>query len=484
MKRGRDRMRFINSIHCAFLRITIFGSIAIFAISCTVGPTYQQPDSDVTFDYINQSGLKVDTNELNWWTTFNDEQLHRLINTAMARETDMKIAKSRLDEARAVRALARSSFYPAIQTNADYTSYEASIAAPGALGQLVNIGLIDRTDEVYNLGIDTSWELDFFGGTRRKTQSASRSLQAFQADYEATILSLIAEVASAYFEFMGIEKQLKYHQRQLELRQQIHALIVRKNKLGLSSKVDVLQSQVQLSQLTNRRHLLQASRNASLYRLGLVSTLTPIEITEQLTKPATTTLPELIAIGKPADLLKRRPDIIAAERRLAAAYAEVGVARAEYFPKLVINAQYAFEAANISDIGSNAARTTGFVPNIQWPIFAGNQLNANYKVAKARVKAAEATYEGVLLNAIIDAETRLSYYIQSTKALVSSKNAQQAAQQTTNVNYKLNEQGLIELQAVLTTELQQLDIEQQLANQEAQTFINLVQVYKALGGSW
>ena len=460
--------------------------VATTMTACTVGPDYVSPEVGDNADWI-APGAAQHANAVpkEWWTLLDDEELDGYLSLAAERNLDVKVAVARVDEARALRGIARSAFWPQIATEARYTRFEQSLESPGSAGPLIDAGLVDRNIEFYGTSLDASWELDPFGGNRRQAEAADAALGASIAARDAAILSVLAETASAYFELRGAQQRLAIAESNIEAQRKTADLTRRKVEAGLARRIDRLRAEAQLDAIEALVPTLRASIRASTYRLGVLTGRRPEHMTDQVARggrlPAALQSPP---IGMRADVLRRRPDVAVAERRLAAATAEIGVAKAEFFPKLALTGAFGFEAADASDIGAGRSRTSALVPFVSWPVFQGGRLRANLEGADARARAAAFSYEKTILTALADAESAISAYTEEFQTWRNLTAAANASSEAAELARKLYEKGLADFLTVLDAERRRDENEDARAQSHTRLLLNLVRVYKSLGGGW
>ncbi|MEL7448770.1 MAG: efflux transporter outer membrane subunit [Pseudomonadota bacterium] len=462
---------------------------AAFAMTgCAAGPNYEQPEYAPDAEWVgSESKDQAGEVPLQWWAMLNDEGLNEYLALAAAGNLDIKAATARVDEARALRGISRSVFWPQVGLNASYTSVEQSIESPGPVGSLIEAGLVDRELDFYNASLDASWEIDIFGGNRRLAEAADASLEASLAAREATILQALAETASAYFELRGAQQRLTIARSNIDSQQRTLEVTRRKVQAGLARRIDQLRAEAQLDAFRALLPALEASVKASSYRLAVLTGRAPSDATASAEAGSAAVLPEApaaVPVGMPADVLRRRPDVRIAERELAAATAQIGVAKADFFPRLVLGASYGFETDDFSSIGSSRARTTALVPFVSWPVFQGGRLRANLEGADARAIGAVALYEKSVLSALADAESAIAAYVQEARTLEHLAAAADASREAAQLAQKLYEKGLADFLTVLDAQRRLDETDDARAQSHTRLLLNLVRVYKALGGGW
>ncbi len=462
------------------------GAITLVAgalAGCAVGPDYQAPVDD-TGEFMAQSAAQTNAVVEKWWETLADPTLNALIDAALADSPDLAVAAARLDQARAVRGVARAAFWPALAATGSYTNFEQSLESPGAFGQLVRAGLAERDGEFYTQAFETSWEIDAFGRVRRSNEQAAATLGVAIADYQAAVLGIVAETAAAYFEYLGANARLVALERNIALQRETLTLIENKQRVGLARRIDALRADAELNALVAQREPLKAGRDASLFRLGVLTRQRPEQMTLDTAQAAMPALPANVAVGTRAALLRRRPDVQAAERQLAAATAAVGVATADFFPRLTLAANFGFEAVSFDDIGTSDARLVGIVPQFRLPLFEGRRLRAALEAAGAEADAAHAGYEATVLTAIAEAETALRRYAAATAQSASLDLAATAAGEAALTARRLYNSGLIAFLDVLDAERRQAELDDQAAGARAGALLAITDLYRSLGGGW
>jgi multidrug efflux system outer membrane protein len=459
---------------------------ALLVSGCAVGPDYTSREPDVAAEWVDSGALAApESVPGQWWRMLGDPELDELLRKAAASNLDIGIARTRIEQARAVRGIARSAFWPQAELDARYTNFEQSIESPGAGGTLIDAGLIPRDVDFYTASLDASWELDLFGGRRREAEAAAARLQSAIAEAEAVRLSVLSETATAYFEMRGAEERLAIARRNLASQARTLELTRRKVESGLARRIDELRAEAQWNAARARLPSLAAAMRAANYRLAVLTAERPEAPAGTAPDgPSLPPSPGAVPVGMRADVLRRRPDVQAAERALAAATAEVGVAKADFFPRLVLSASYGFEAEEAGDIGSGRARTTALVPFVRWPLFQGGRLRANLEGADARALAAALQYEKAILQALADAESAIAAYSEENSTLARLDAAADASAEAADIAQRLYEQGLTDFLTVLDAQRRRDEAADALAQSHTRVLLNLARLYKSLGGGW
>ncbi len=347
---------------------------------------------------------------------------------------------------------------------------------------------IDQHDREFNAavaGFDALWELDLFGRVRRNVEAARGDLGAVSATLRDAQVSVIAEVARDYFVLRGLQDQLALTERNAD--NQLSSLNLTRTRLqaGRGNELDTSRAEAQWQTTLASIPSLQASIATTIYRLSVLTGRQPTALTERLApQAALPALPPLNAIGTPEQLLRRRPDIRVAERRLAAATARVGVAVGDLFPKVTLQGDIGYEAPVFGDFGHQKARFFSIGPSITWAAFDLGRVHERIASAKAQTDAALSAYEGAVLGALEDTEGALVNYGHSQARRESLRLAAAASDKAADLARKRFEGGLIDFLEVLDAERTSLSAELLLSQSRTDSATSLIAVYKALGAGW
>jgi outer membrane protein, multidrug efflux system len=448
---------------------------------CSVGPDYKAPKISVPPSFANGAQAQYTSSQpvTNWWRGFNDPELDKLIDAAAASNLDLRIATANLLEARALRLGAKSDFFPVISGDASYSNDKFSQAGLfGATG-------VGRQEELYAVGFDSVWELDIFGRVRRSVQAATASVQAAQASRRDVLVSLTSEVARNYFELRGAQNELEVLRRNAGNETETLKITQGRLDAGSGTDLDVARARAQLNNNLAAIPPAEAAIAHAIHRLGVLTGRQPTALTGELNIPAPMPrFPEMVAIGNPEQLLRRRPDIRAAERNLAASTAGIGVATADLFPRVTFIGDIGLQAMSFSGLGGPASDTRSFGPAITWAALDIGHVRSRINAAGAVAAAGLAQYEKTVLTALEETENALVDFgrIRARRDfLAESVQASQAASDLAHARYN---DGAADFLTVLDAERVLLEAQDQLAQTETQTATALVAVYKALGGGW
>ena len=446
-----------------------------------VGPDYVPPTTEVPAGWAGldpaaqpamHAAASGDLGQ--WWQSLNDPLLSRLIDEALQASPDLRSAQAKLREARAYRTVAAAGQYPSVTASGSASrSRSSEEAGSGA------------TRNFFSAGFDASWELDMFGGVRRSVEAAEADLASTEASLENTRVSLVAEVALSYVDVRVLQNRLDIARSNLASQSETLQLTDWRAQAGLVSSQDVEQARSNREQTRALIPALEISLAESEHGLDILLGRAPGTLHGRLTAvnglPA---IPERIAVGIPADTLRQRPDVRAAERRLAAETARVGVAAAARYPSFDLSGSIGLEALTIDALGNSGAATSSLFAGITGPIFNAGRLRAQVEIQDAVREQAQVAYEQAILTALQDVEDALVSLVRNrereqalTRAAEAARNAVQMAQQRYS-------SGLIDFQSVLDTERSVLSIEDSLASTRGDDVLALIRLYKALGGGW
>jgi NodT family efflux transporter outer membrane factor (OMF) lipoprotein len=448
---------------------------------CTVGPDLHRPEvPGVLAPWVGSADtLPVDDH---WWKALHEPQLDALVDTALAHNLDIRIAEANLLEARANRDAALGGRFPAATVTA--SGVENGLSKNGLL-PIGKIPGITRQYSLFDSGFDASWEIDLWGGQRRAVQAASARADESQARRDDMRLQVIAEVARAYIDLRTAQAQVASAEANLDIRRQIALLYKRRFEAGESPNSDVGTALQRLDTAEAAIPGLSAQRQAAAYRLALLTGQPPEAMVELAAhdKPLPDA-PAIIAAGIRSELLQRRPDIRAADADLVAFTADIGVAKAQIYPRFSIVGSLGQQARTGGDLLSTDSTRSGIGPSFSWPIFSAGKIRAQVRGADARALAATARYEKAVLGALNDSQTALNrfgfaQYAQQRAEAAHADNARLSA--LVEQRFKHGEDDRIQwLEAQSTERAAQLTV----INAKADTLAAYVSATKALGGGW
>lgn len=445
-----------------------------------VGPDYQTPTPSAPAAWFQAAPSKDvaradaagDLSE--WWRTFNDPLLSALVEQGLRSSPDVRSAQARLRESRARRTVAGAGLYPELGASADARRSKSSEETGGGSAR-----------NSFSAGFDASWELDVFGGTRRGIEAAEADLQSSEASLHDTRVSLAAEVALNYIELRTYQSRLKIARDNLASQAETLQLTVWRAQAGLVSSQDVEQARANHEQTRAQIPSLERSYAEAEHRLAILLGQAPGSLHERLAAAAAQpTAPASVAVGIPADTLRQRADVRAAERRLAAETARVGAAEAARYPSFNLSGSIGLEALTFSALGSGGAGAYSLLAGIGAPIFNAGRLRAGVEIQDAVREQALISYEQTVLTALSDVENALAALARSREREQALAAAAAAARNAALLARNQYSAGLIDFQSVLDTERSVLSVEDNLASTRADGISALIRLYKALGGGW
>ena len=467
-------------------RLLAAAVVAVAASGCAVGPDYLRPPAPVPEHFLGQSATPAPAAALTaWWDGFGDPQLARLVAQALERNLDLEQAAARVAQARAGLHAADAALLPSGTVNGSATRAYQSLETP--LGRVLGATPgYERWGNAYDVNAAASWEIDLFGGLRRGREAATADYQASRADYVAARLAVAAQTADIYIGIRGLQARLGIAQQQVATRRDLLAKVRLLHDKGVAPAYQVDQTEGELAQAEAAVPALQAGLDAALNALDVMLGTPPgTHRAELLTPSAIPAVPAIGAMGTPADLLQRRPDLIAAERRVAAGNARIGAAMAEYYPHVSLGALLGsattLSAGHLFGSGANEGAA---LLGVRWRLFDFGRIDAQIAQARGREAEALAAYRLAVLHATEDVEnafSALANRTQQTAVLERGEDALTRARAASFAAYRRGAASLIEVLRADDTLLRTADARAQAQTDAARA---AVAAYKALGGGW
>jgi len=446
--------------------------------ACAVGPDYHAPETKAAEKFDNmEPNYSTGQGTPAFWHTFSDSELDKLVTDALASNHDLRIALTRVEEARALRRDAAFDLAPSINASGGYTKTRTSNEGilPGAA----------RDAEFYDAGFDAFWELDFFGGVRRGLEASKAELGAEEASLQDVQVIVTGEVTRTYFELRGQQLQLNVARRNVANQQSTLELAQARLDAGSGTEFDTARAQAQLSTTLGTIGPLEATVARSIHRLSVLVGREPGALRAELTPTQNLPpLPGIVSVGDPASLLRRRPDIRVAERELAGATAQIGVAVADLFPRVTFTGSAGYVAGSSGALGDRGTDAYVLAPGISWGIFDYGHVQARIGAAKWSKEGALLRYEKTVLQALEETEDSLVTHARARDRLVHDEAAVQASTTAAGLARVRYENGASDFLQVLDAERTLLQSEDQLARSRTEAATSLIAVYKALGGGW
>ena len=459
---------------------------AMLVVGLLTGSVAGQKKSDVpvvktpeSFRGADQGTAPDSIGDLKWFEVFKDQELRKLVRTAMVQNYDLRAAVVRVDAARANLGLARSEQFPQLGVGVDLTSARTSqngqISVPGQSGRSRSFGSV-----LLNL---LTFELDVWGRLRAQTRAARAELRASEEDRKTVMTTVVSDVASQYFILLELDSELQIAKRTLATRENSLRLIKVRQQGGVATMSDVRQAEELVYQATqtipDTERLIEQSENQISLLLGNNPAAIPRgrPLAEQEELPA-------VPAGLPSDLLERRPDIRAAEESLLAQKALVSVAKKAYFPRISLTGLLGFQSDQLSSLFTGPSRAWTFVPQISQPLFTGGRLKSNVRFAKAQQQLAVIQYEQTVQNAFREVSDALVQYRKFKEIRIQQGLLVETLQDRSRLAYLRYEGGVDTLLNALDAERELFNAELDLTQTKRNELLSLVQLYKALGGGW
>lgn len=449
---------------------------AAIVAGCEVGPNYHPPRTPMPAQWeappTTQASVTVQqpVEIEQWWTTFHDPELDSLIDRAVQSNLDLEAATERIRQARASIGVVSASLFPTANATG---SYSHSFSGHG------------QGSDLWRAGLDAAWEIDVFGGIRRSVEAANASYQASIEDRRDVLVTLLGEVASDYILLRGFQQEIIISQENLQA--QIHnaSLTREKKQLGNVTDLDIVQADAQVASTTADIATLQTSEEQTVYALSVLLGLPPAALDEEFSQPQKVPAPpSFVPVGLPSELLRRRPDIRRAERQLAAATANIGVATADLFPRFSLTGNLSFSGAHLASLGDWANRFGSIGPSFTWPIFDAGRIWSNIEVQNAVQAQAYTTYKQTVLAALQEVEDDLVAYAREQQRRVALTDAVALNQRAVELSTRRYNQGLTDFLNVLDAERSLFSSQTALVQSDRTVGTDAVALYKALGGGW
>ncbi len=452
---------------------------------CAVGPNYQRPAAKTPAQWSEPLAGGETNGPASvqvWWETFHDAELNSLIARAVASNLDLRIAQARVREARAHYRVVSADLLPTADFSGLYDRQMQSQHQPVLSAFSVPPEAFDNN--IYQAGFDAAWEVDVFGGKRRATEAARAEVAAVEFDRRATLVTLLGEVARNYVEARGYQRRLEIARQNIAA--QTKALDITRDRFnnGLTSNLDVQQAAALLATTTAEIPTLDSLLHVAVHRLSILLGQPPGALLAELSDAPLPAPPPVVPVGLPSQLVESRPDVQRAERELAAATANIGVAKADLFPKFFLTGDIGLQSVSASDFFSSGSKFWNVGPTVQWRIFDAGRVRANIKVQTARQEQALAAYEKTVLIAFEEVENSLVAYANEQVRRRSLEQAVVSSQNSLELANRLYSNGLADFLRVLEAERSLYQAQDAMAQSDRTVDANLIALYKALGGGW
>ena len=461
-------------------------SISLLAGCALVGPDYQRPKSEISANWIEAADQRVSTNPTDfrhWWKIFRDPVLDRLMDRAYRENLNLKIAATRILEARANLGIAIAGLYPQTQQASGYYQYNHL----SAQSQQASFGVNLNYQEV-QVGLSAAWEIDFWGKYRRAIQSADAAWRATVDDYDNALVSLTADVANAYISIRTLEKRIALARENVAVQEESFNIALARFQYGTTTQLDVEQAATLLNNTRASIPLLETQLQQGRNALSLLLGLPPGPIQEILQGtggiPAP---PPQVALGLPVELLRRRPDVRSAEHKAVAQSAQIGVAKADLYPSFSLAGMFGFLS---TDVGNSSltdlfsGKTYQFGPSFQWNLFNYGRIKSNIRVQDARLQQLLIAYQSTVIQAQQEVENALVAFLKAQDRAFFLENSTGAADRALTLALRQYQAGARDFTTVISAQQALLSEQDSRAANLGALASNLVGIYRALGGGW
>lgn len=415
--------------------------------------------------------------EAAWWQQLEDEPLKQLVEIALVHNRDIQVAQASLTESRALLRNSRLDWFPTVEADVSATRQKTSadLLPPGS----------ETISETYQAGFDAFWELDLFGRINQQVNLSEAQLAARVANLRAVQVSIAAEVAGSYIALRGSQYLLEVAQSSARNQEESFNLTQKFADVGRGDQLDISRAQAQLELTRARIPTLQAQIRIAKNRIAVLTHQSAEQVAVMVAvNSALPSLPTTLAVGNPLDLLQRRPDIQYAEQALKGAVAEYNVRVADLYPRITLNGSLGYLSTDWSRLGETPTETFLFAPSIRWAAFNLGRVQTQINAADARTQARIAEFEQTVLRALEETDNALQNFSREEERRLRLQQAASASSQAARFARQKFEIGSGDFLSVLDAERSQLEVNAQLAQSETQLLLNLVAVYKALGGGW
>ncbi len=472
----------------------VLTAAAVLSGGCTtVGPDFTRPSAPVAKDWLEKNDPKVKMESADysqWWTAFDDPTLNSLIEIAHKNNPSLQIAGIRILEARAQLGIAIGNQFPQQQAAvAAYTYTENSGNTPNTKGGG------DLRYQTYNYGLSAAWELDFWGKFRRSIESAGASLTGSIADYDNALVSLMGDVATTYIQIRTFEERMQVARDNVAIQKESLRLTEVRFRNGAVTELDVQQARSLLYDTQSQIPTLQQGLSQAQHTLCVLLGMPPSDLSSILLGPQSIPIPPAeVAVGIPAELLMRRPDIRSAELLAAAQCAQIGVARADLFPKITVTGSFGFLSGSsvltktghsgFGELFNWASFNMATGPSIEWPILNYGQITNNVRLQDARFQEFLVSYQNTVLNAAKEVEDSLVGFLQTQDRVNLLAEAVKAAKRAVELSLIQYRDGAVDYSRVLNAQQSLVQETDRLTQSRGDVPINLIALYRALGGGW
>ncbi|MBQ1177013.1 MAG: efflux transporter outer membrane subunit [Paludibacteraceae bacterium] len=412
--------------------------------------------------------------EQKWWLRFNDPILTKMVEGALQNNFDLKQAAYRVAQAKAAMRVAQGGFYPTINLNAGY-NYNQNVTVPGA------------TSQVGSVGLEMQWEIDIIGAVRNRAKSQKAAFLASQEEYDGVMTALVAQTVETYIQLRTAQWRLRVIEGNLASQKETMQITQARFDTGLASALDVAQAKSIYYATEAQVPAMETKIAEYINQMGILLGEIPWNLANELALPdeATDLTPHmLVSVGIPAEVLRRRPDVRAAEKTIDAKAAMVGARIDDWLPRFFVTGQFGYASTNFQNLFDSNHMYWQVAPSMQWTIFSGTTLTGNIQSARAQLEEAINDYNNTVLTALQEVDNAMTHYRHVSAEVVATQKAFEQAKLTNDLALDLYKKGLVDFQNVLDAQRYLLQYEDDLVVAKSSVSLALVQLYRALGSDW
>ncbi len=448
--------------------------------SFKVGPDYAAPAAPVAADYVlsgEPSVKNTPAQDHAWWTVFNDPALNGLIDTAYRENLDLRAAATRIMEARARRGIAVGNLFPQSQQ-------AVALYNHAQISENLNLPLPTNLN-IWADGFNASWELDFWGRLRRNIESANANLEAVTEGYGDSLVLLLSEVATNYIQLRTFEQRLAYARENVTIQQKSKDLAQARFDAGASTELDLRQAKAALAQTQATIPPLEAGRDLARNQLCILMGMPVNDLTAQMMNSlGIPQAPAEVAVGIPADLLRRRPDVRRAERQVAIQSAQIGVAEADLYPRLGVSGFIGYAATDFRQLFDGSSLLGFVLPTLQWNVLNYGRITNNVRAQEKLLEVRCLEYQQTVLRAGREVEDALAQFIRAKQQVMYLEQSVEEATRAVEISQGQFEGGVADFNRVYTNQSLLVTQQDLLGTARGNIALYLVQIYKAMGGGW
>lgn len=475
-------MKFFESMHAKYL--THILAVATFAAVSNAAQAQsaesvkiEAADMPQAWQYTSQFDQTIPTSDT-WWQLFGDATLDSLIKVGIDRNYDVLTAHRRIEMARQSLRQVRSAYYPTLSLNAGWDKSRTS--------GMTTLPVHDATNMSYfDLGLNMNWEIDVFGKITARAKESKAAYNATRVEYDATMVTVAAKIATAYMQLRTVQSEIAVLEHNISSQADVLKKTEARYEAGLSSKLDVTQAKTTYFSTEASLATLRTTEASTINALAVILGVFPSDIEDALRRPAP--LPDynqLVSVGVPMELLRRRPDVVEAEYTLAQYAAAVGIAKKDFLPTLSLTGSIGTSSHEFDDMFKKQSFSYSIAPTLSWTIFSGFSRSAALASAKQQMQIGIDNYNLTLLNAVQEVETAMTTYINDLIYIQALNKVVENARESLTLSIDQYKQGLISFINVNDSQISFLNYSSQLVQAQGSALTALVNLYEALGGGW